>query len=337
MSRARRLQAGAGLLVLVTLIGVVGFMIVEGLDVLVAIYQTVITISTVGFSEPTGGLGTGGRFLTIFLVVAGVGSAFYTASASIELGVEAFLGGERQRRRMDRQIASLSEHIILCGFGRVGEGVWERLRDEADAPPVVLVESDPDRVGAARELGIPLVEGDATRDEALLAAGIERAHTLIASVRSDSDNLAIVLSARARRPDLRIIARATEAESHRKLQLAGADRVVAPQLVGANRLAALAVEPELVEFIDLAFRDKMMEVRVEQFEVVAGAEVAGKALRESGIRRRSGALILAVEHPDGRTWLNPGPDFVVRAGHVVFGVGTADQIDRLRELASRPA
>ncbi len=331
-----RLQAAGILLAAVVGSGIIGFVAIENLGPLDAVYQTVITISTLGTAEPEGGLTSSGKILTVYLVVVGVGTVFYTATISIEHGLEQFLGGEGRRRRMAKQIGALRDHVIICGFGLVGEGVAERVRDEPDAPDLCVVESHPDRVADAREDGLLVVEGDATHDEALLRAGIERARSLVTCVRSDSDNLAIVLSAKARRPDLTVIARATEAESTRKLRLAGADRVVAPQLVGANRLAALAMQPELVEFVDLTFRERMLEMRIEQFEVVAGTRVANHSLRDSGIRDRSGALVLAVEHPDGRTWLNPGPEFVVRPGHVIFGIGTEDQVDALGRLVSLP-
>ncbi len=331
MTQTRRLQAGVAILVLITFVGAVGYMIVEDLDAIDAFYTVVITISTVGFTEPPGGFTTAGKAFTVFVILAGVGSALYTASAGIELGVEAFLGGQRQRRRMEKQIAGLDGHIIVCGFGRVGRNVWQRLESAAEQPATLVIESDPDRVEVAREQGALVVEGDATRDEVLEAAGIARARTIIASVRHDADNLVIVLSARSKRKDLLIIARASEAESERKLLLAGADRVVAPQVVGALRLASMAVQPDVADFIDLMVEGRVVEFRVEQFVVANSSPAVGSTLAQSQIRTQTGTLVLAVQE-GGRLALNPGSDFVIKPGQILYGIGTQEQVDRLRTV-----
>ncbi len=331
MTLARRFWAGALLLVLVTVAGAVGYVTVEDLGVVDAIYTTVITISTVGFTEPRGGFSQGGQILTIVVILAGVGAVLYTATAGIEMGIEAFVGGERQRRRMEREIAGLRDHIVVCGFGRIGRNVHERLAASVDERPVLVIDDSPERAESAREHGALVLEGDATRDEVLEAAGIDRASVLLACVRSDADNLFIVLSARSRRPDLLIIARATEAESERKLLLAGANRVVAPQVVGALRLAALAVQPDVADFIDLMVEGQVLEFRVERFEVVEGAAAVGSTLGQARVRSTTGTLVLAVQE-EGRIALNPSPDFVIRAGQVLYGIGTHTQVEQLRKI-----
>ncbi len=331
MTQARRFWAGMALLLLVTVAGAVGYVLVEDMRFLDALYTVAITISTVGFSEPEGGFSDLGRVFTISIILAGVGSALYTATAGIEMGLEAFLGGQRQRRRMEREIAGLRDHIVVCGYGRIGRNVHQRLVESPDPRGVLLVESDPDRAENARLHGALVLEGDATRDEVLDAAGIDRCSVLIACVRSDADNLFIVLSARSRRRDLLVIARATEAESERKLVLAGADRVVTPQAVGAARLAALAVQPDVADFIDLMVEGRLLEFRVERFEVVDGSAAAGTTLGSSEIRSKTGTLVLAVQE-NGRIALNPGADFVIRPGQVLYGIGTGDQVERLRDI-----
>ncbi len=331
MSLARRFWAGGLFLVLVTIAGAIGYVLVEGLEVVDAIYTTIITISTVGFTEPRGGFSDGGRVLTIVIILAGVGAVIYTATAGIEMGIEAFLGGQRQRRRMEREIAGLRDHIVVCGFGRIGRNVHERLASGPDERPVLIIDDDPDRAESAREHGALVLEGDATRDEVLEAAGVDKASVLIACVRSDADNLVIVLSARSRRPDLLIIARATEGESERKLVLAGANRVVAPQVVGALRLAALATQPDVADFIDLMVEGRVLEFRVERFEVVEGAAAVGETLGEAKVRSRTGTLVLAVQD-EGRIALNPGPETAIRPGQVLYGIGTPDQVEELRKI-----
>ncbi len=306
-------------------------MTIEKLGFVDALYTTVITITTVGFQEPTGGFDAGGRLFTIFVLVVGLGAAFYTAGSAIELAVERFVGGERSGRKMQQTIDALHDHVIVCGFGRVGRNTWQRLQPQTKA---VVIEEDPERAERAREAGALVVQEDATHDEALLAAGIDRARSLIACVRNDADNMVIVLSAKARRPDLLVVARATAIEAERKLRMAGADRVVAPQVVGAHRLAALAEQPEITEFLDLMFAGRMVQFLVEQFRVDEGAAVANVSLRESDIRRRAGALVLAVQESDGRISLNPDPDFVIRPGQVIYGIGTTEQVEALAAMTS---
>jgi len=192
---------------LITIGGAIGYTIIEGAAFGDALYMTVLTISTVGFGEVFP-LSSAGRILTTALIVVGVGTALYTAGTALEIALERFLGGDLRRRRMQREIDRLDQHIIVAGFGRVGSHTWEALR--AENVPVVVVESGAAAVQAARDAGALVVEGDATRNEALEAAGIARARALIACVREDSDNLVIVLSAKSMRSDLLVISRASE-------------------------------------------------------------------------------------------------------------------------------
>ena len=327
-----RLRAGVTVLVTVLVLGTVGYMAIEELSVLDAFYMSAITISTVGFAEVGGDLSSAGKLFTVGVIIFGMGSALYTAAVGVEHGLDSILGGERKRRRMQRRIESRKNHIILCGFGRVGQTAWEQLAQSGE--DVVVIEILPGPVDAAREAGALVVEGDATHDDVLELAGIGRAKTLISAVRDDSDNLVITLSAKARRPDLLVIARVVEPESERKLFMAGADRVVAPQKVGAERLAALALHPDLAEFIDLVVRGRTVEFRVAEYPIPEGAALVDKTLRELDLRNRVGALVLAVSTPEGSISLNPDPDLRFRAGSVVVGFGTQEQLDRLGELAT---
>ena len=333
MSLYRRLVAGGVLLLVVFMVGSAGYVLIEDLGALDAVYLTIITVSTVGFQEPTGGFSEAGQVFTILLVLAGVGAVFYTATIGIEWGLESFLGGQRQRRRMEREVDRFKDHVVLCGFGRVGSSVWQRVVLGPAHESCVVIEMDPDTAQLAREVGAVVVEGDATHDEVLERAGVDRAKTVIASVRHDPDNLVIVLSVKTRRPEVHVVARATELESEKKLLLAGADRVVAPQVVGAHRLAALATEPDFADFIDLMVEGRVLEVRVERLEVVAGAAAAGESLGEAQVRSATGTLVLAVQEGE-QVSLSPGPDFVIKPGQVLYGVGNKAQVDALRHLVS---
>lgn len=334
MNLDQRLRAGLVMLGAMLVIGTVGFMIIEDLALLDAFYMTAITITTVGFSEVGGPLTATGKIFTVGVIIFGMGSALYTAGVGIENGIERLLGGDSRRRRMIKDIQKLNRHIILCGYGRVGSTAWDQLVKAGE--DVVVIENRDEAAQAAIEVGALVVEGDATHDDVLETAGIERAKTLISAVRDDSDNLVITLSAKARRPDLLIVARVVEQESERKLYMAGADRVVAPQRVGAERLAALALHPDLAEFIDLVVQGRTVEFRVAEYTIPEGAALVGKSLRELDLRNRVGALVLAVSTPEGAMSLNPDPDLRFRAGSIVVGFGTQTQLDRLAELATVP-
>ena len=255
MSRERRLLASLAILILVTFGGALGYVVIEGVSWNDALYMTVTTISTVGFGEVFP-LSSAGRILTVGLIVVGVGAALYTAATALEITLERFLGGEVRRRRMNREIDRLQDHIIVCGFGRVGRNTWRALRGEDIA--TVVVEADPDSAESGVAAGALVVAGDATRNEVLEAAGIDR--------RSSPDRLR---AQRQRQPRDRSVGkepsprpprdrRATEFEAQEKLRLAGADRVVSPQLVGAHRLAALAAEPRLDEFVDVILHGRLI-------------------------------------------------------------------------------
>ena len=198
-----------------------------------------------------------------------------------------------------------------------------------------MIDSNSDRAEAARSAGAYVIQGDATHNDVLELAGIHSAEAVIACVADDSDNLVIALSVKALRPDLRVICRATEIESERKLRLAGADTLVAPQAVGAERLALMASQPELAQIFDVVINGNAVEFRVEELDIPAGCAIAGKSIRDSGIRQESGATILAVEGEDASVVVNPGPDLLLKPGERLVVVGTKDQVDRAAQLLSR--
>lgn len=322
MSPSRRLRIGLVLLAFVIVVGAIGYVVIEGAGVVDAIYMVVITITTVGFNEVFE-LHTAGRLWTIGIIASGVGTSFYTIGAGFELLF--LLGGGRRQMRIMREIDQLEGHMILCGFGRVGEGTAQRLHERRAR--VVVIETDRDRYEAALEHGFLAVEGDATSNRVLEEAGIERARAVIACVSEDSDNLVITLSAKALAPGVMVVSRASDLESESKLKLAGADRVVAPQTVGAERLAALTLQPALTDFFDVIVGGRAVEFLVEEIEVTPRSAVEGRSIRESAIRETSGALILAVEDADRTMLVNPDPELILRAGQKLICVGTKIQVD----------
>ena len=326
----RNLRAGLILLGAALGAGTIGFMIIESLSFLDALYLTVLTITTLGFAPGAAPLSTAGQLWTMAVLIAGMGAALYTAIQGLEYFADAVIGGKRWQRRMKKRIEDVTDHVVLCGYGRVGRTAWLALTRQGAT--VVVIDSDPERVDAAIESGALALEGDATSDDKLKAAGVERASVVIPAVATESDNLVITLSARALRPDVLIVARAFSEEAEKKLYLAGADRVVAPQLVGGVRLATLALRPNLAEFVDLVVSGRTVEFQVEEFSVVDGAPIAGKSLRELDLRRTSGALVLAVGDLSGQLSLNPDPGHVFTAGEIIIGVGTEQQLEALRGL-----
>lgn len=310
----------------VLLFGTVGY-VVLGLSLLDAVYQTVTTVATVGFRE-VGEVDTDWKIFTIVLILSGVGIILYTATVLIETLIEGRLTDHLWRRRMDRQIANLTDHVIVCGCGRLGRTVAGAVTASGGA--VVVVDRDLARL---EQTPHPFVAGDATDDRTLQAAGLDRAATLVAALSTDADNLYVTLSARSARPDLFLIARARLDSAEPKLRQAGADRVVNPQSLGGNRVAAMAMQPNVADFVDVVMHDDTLEYRIEEFIIPTESVLAGISVREAHIRDRTGALVLALRQPDGTFLTNPAPDTVMGPGQVLIAIGTREQLRQLGEQA----
>lgn len=320
-----RFRIAAALVALVVIGGTIGYWLL-GLTPVDALYQTVTTVTTVGFRE-LGEFETGAKVFTIVLIVVGVGTVLYTLSLGMQLLVEGHLRELLGRRRMDKQIDRLDGHVVLCGFGRVGRAVAADLAREGR--DVVVVDSDPGRVSG---VAYPLVVGDATQDATLRAAGLERAHALVAALADDADNLFVTLSGRSIKPSLFIVARARQDESIAKLTRAGADRVVNPQELGAARMASFVVRPHVAEFVDVVMHERSDEFRLQEVEIAADSPLAGVKLGDADLRLHSGALVLALRDVDGAFVTNPDPATVLHPHHVVIAVGTEQDLHRLVEL-----
>ncbi|HEX7135922.1 MAG TPA: potassium channel protein [Iamia sp.] len=325
MDHWRRLGGAMVALGLVLVAGTVGYVLL-GFAPLDAAYQTVTTISTVGFREvePLDGAG---QVFTIVLILAGVGSAFYAFGVLVETVIEGRLNELLGRRRMERSIASLRDHVIICGWGRVGQAIAAEVLEAGRR--LVVVEQDESRLLEVRH---PAVIGDATEDGILRRAGIETASALVAAVDSDAENSFIALSARAMRADLFIVARSRGTDAEGKLHRAGADRVVNPQSIGGSRMAAFVLRPHVAEFLDVVMHERTLEFRLEEVEVTERSPIAGHTLRDSHLRDRTGALVLALRHPDGTFQTNPTPEVEIHAGLVIIAIGTQIELDALVEL-----
>lgn len=227
---------------------------------------------------------------------------------------------------MDKKIADMRDHVIVCGWGRVGKAVAEDL--EHSGKQVVVVDVDADRV---RGIDHPTVVGDATLDTTLASAGIEHAAALVAALEGDAENLFVTLSSRAIRDDLFIVARARQEESVAKLARAGADRVVNPQELGAARMASFVARPHVAEFVDVVMHERSMEFRMQEIEVTNDSPLAGHSLREANLRQKAGVLVLALRQVDGTFTTNPDPDTVIEPKQVIIAVGTDGDLERLDE------
>ena len=324
----RRLRFGLAALGLITLGGSAGY-VVLGFPLLDAIYQTITTVATVGFRE-VHPLTTAGKIFTIALIVIGVGVALYTFSVLLEALVEGQFGDAMQRRRMQKEISRMRDHVIICGWGRVGKALARYLTGAGQQ--VVIVERDAERLV---NMTYPFIHGDATDDDVLREAGIDGARVLAAAVNTDGDNLYVTISGRTLRPDLFIIARARLEASESKLMRAGANRVINPQELGGARMAAFALQPHVTEFLDVVMHDGSLEFRLEELEVPPGSSLAGCSLREAHIRDRTGALVLALRDQDGEFTTNPAPETVIEPGQILIAIGTSGQLSALADAARR--
>jgi voltage-gated potassium channel len=323
----RRVRLGLAALGLIVVGGTVGYLLL-GFSFLNAVYQTVTTISTGGFGEVEP-LSSNGRVFTIILILVGVGTALYTFTVLLETFIEGHLGNLLGRRRMEREISELHDHVIVCGWGRVGRAIADYLSHAGQR--VVVIDRDVERVGT---IPYPTVHGDVTEDEVLLKAGIERARVLVAAVDTDADNVYVTLSSRTLRPDLVIIARARNDAAAAKLTRAGANRVVNPQRIAGDRMAAFALQPHVVDFLEVVMHDGSLEFRLEEVAVPSSSKLAGSSLRDAQIRERSGAMILAMRQPDGRFVTNPPPETIIEPQHILIAIGTAAQLATLASLAA---
>jgi voltage-gated potassium channel len=281
----------------------------------------------VGFREVEPLDGTGQVF-TMALILVGVGTALYTFTLVLEILIEGQLAAHFGRRRMERQLGSLRDHVIVCGWGRVGRAITAELRSAGAA--LVVIDREEHQLDGADVA----VLGDATDDRVLEQAGLARARALVAALDSDADNLFVTVSARALRPDLFIVARVRVEDSAEKLRRAGSDRVVNPQSIGGARIAAFVLQPHVTEFLDVVMHDRNLEFRLEEVLVPPGSPVAGRTLRESHLRDRTGALVLALRAPDGSFTTNPPPDTVLAVDHVLIAIGTPAELAALTDTVT---
>ena len=303
-------------------------MVIERWNFIDALFMVLITVTTVGYEE-VHPLSEAGRVFTMTVIVSGVGTMLYTLGIFGELLVDGQLARYARMRGMEGRIADLKEHFIVCGYGRMGTRVAQEFR-QLDTP-FVVVESNAASLDRLRAAQILYVEGDATSDESLLKAGILRAKGLVTAVDSDERNVFITLTARALNPALFIVARSSFQDSVEKLRRAGANQVVSPYLMGAHRMATLAVRPVAVDVLDAVLNGENIDLVVEEMLVPAASRLLGRSLADSGMRE-AGANILAIRKRSGQLRINPPGSQVLESDDLLVAIGTREQMSAAERL-----
>jgi voltage-gated potassium channel len=331
MSTSLRLRQTLRLLAAVTATlvgGTLGFHLLLDESWFQSFYRSVVTATLAGLDTVPGS--DGARALSIALVMAGLTIIAYAGAVIVEVIAGGVLTGVLAERRRERTIERLRDHFIICGYGRVGRRVAEEFRVSGE--PYVVLDFREDSVAAAKEQGELLIDGNATEDEDLRRAGIDRAKGLVAASDSDADNLYIALSARAVRPDIQIVARASDEDAEKKLKLAGADRVVLPYATAGRTMANLVLKPQVTAFLDAVTTATGPDLHLAEIEMPATCPHAGKTIRDIRVRHETGAIIVALRKKDGTFDTTPEPDVRIDPGDVLVGVGTAEELRRLEDL-----
>jgi voltage-gated potassium channel len=314
------------LLIVLAVTGTGGYMIIEGFSFLDAVYTTAVVLTTIGFGN-TEPLDDAGRVFTILLAVIGIGAIFYTLLAVFQFLVEGELGKVLGVQRMRSQIQQLTDHYILCGFGRVGEEVAREFSDRG--VQFVVIDNNEDAIERARRQNIPLLVGDGTTDPILREAGVERAACLLAASDSDAGNTFIALTAKALNPNIFVVARAAHPESQPRMLRAGADRVFSPYVTAGRQMAIAALQPTVVEFIDTLATGKEGERVLAEIDVSAESGFAGQTIEQVLARSRS-IVVLGIRRTDGQVIVGPPPAETLRQGDRVIVIGDDAELDAIQ-------
>ncbi|WP_138497342.1 potassium channel family protein [Nostoc sp. PA-18-2419] len=323
-------MAGAIALGGVFLFGTLWYRIIEGWSWEDAAYMTVITLATVGYGE-THPLGNRGRLFTIALILLGVVNIGYIVNRFTEAIIQGYFQQGIRLQQQRRLMESLSEHYIICGFSRTGRQIAKEFR--AEGVSFVVIDSEIESVQRAQVEGYTVYQGDATLDDTLLKVGIERAICLVAALPSDAENLYTVLSAKTLNPEIRAIARASTEEALVKLQRGGADEVISPYITGGKRMAAAALRPQVLDFVDGILAGADRQLYMEEFLLEpAFCPFVGQTLQKARLRSQTGALVLAIRRLDGTLIGGPTGDTMLMSQDRLICMGTAEQLRDLNKI-----
>jgi voltage-gated potassium channel len=330
-SPALRVLVAFVLLFLLVAVGTVGYRLIEGWSLEDSLYMTFITMTTVGFGEVRPLSPLGQQFTMVFLVLS-IGTFGYSVTVLISFFFEGQIVQAMRERRMKRSIRRIRDHYIICGGGDVGREIareFQRARVK-----FLVVDKNPQSSDLARDESVLFVEGDASDDDVLLEANIERAAGLLAALPDDEDNVFIVLTARQLNPKLMIVSQANERPTFRKLIKAGANRVISPKEIAGQRMASFILRPSLINFLDVMVGGEELGMRIEEMPVAQGSPLVGQNLREAGIGQHTGAIVVGINAPDGRTRVNPTAtstisSITLKEGDVLIALGNDEQLGRL--------
>ncbi len=327
-----RLRYAFFMMVSIWLIGTIGYMIIEAASFLDAAFMTVITVSTVGFNDVLI-LSESGKIFTMFLIAVSWVTFAYGISVITSHFVEGEMGNFLHIYRNKKQLNKMNDHVIIVGYGRNGHQAAIEL--QTSKIPFVILEQKHDLILNSVNKNLNFLEGDATEDEVLIEAGIERARSIILTLPLDADNLFITISARALNANIQIITRATNASTQKKLLIAGANKVVMPEYVGGIHMAALVNSEDVVSFLDkISFRGDADTTLVEIVCSNLPDELRNHSIFELGIRQKTGANIVGFKTPKGEFIINPTPDTIMIPNTKLFVLGTPEQIKKMKDLIS---
>ncbi|GKS60142.1 potassium transporter TrkA [Nitrospira sp.] len=312
--------------------GTIGYVVIEGWTTFDALYMTVTTVTTVGYQEVYP-LSDAGRAFTLVLIISGVGMLFYVLGNVARLVLEGELRDVFGQYRVDARVKRLEQHYIVCGYGRMGRRICKELR--AKPVPFVVIDKDPAALAGVEGRDVLTIEGDATQDDVLTRAGIARAKGLVSVVRTDMENLYIVLTARGLNKHLHIVARAGEEGSEQKLLRAGANRVSSPYLIGGMQVAQALIRPAVVDFLDLAVQSEHLDLQMEEF-LIDDARFDGRTPCDCGLAEDRGLILVAVSRAAGSMEFNPGPDVRLSRGDKLIVLGVPTSLKRVERVLRAP-
>jgi len=323
---SKKLRYSLLMLIGIIALGTCGYYFVEHMPLFEAFYMTIITLSTVGFSEVVP-LSKAGRFVTVIIIFLGISVGAYTIGMLVRALVEGELVKIFGRRKVQKQISGLKNHFIICGFGRIGRIVCNEL--DADRIDFVIIEQDPSVIEHIEARKYLYLNMDATTEETLMQAGIMEAKGIVTAVNSDANNVFITMTAKSLRPDVFVLARASEEQNEAKLFRAGATRVVSPYLIGGRRIAQMLKRPTVVDFIDIAMMGSHLGLMMEEAKIGNNSSMIGKTLIDSHLRKDFGVIIVAIKKISGDMIFNPMPTETLEAGDVIVVIGKRDDLKRM--------
>jgi voltage-gated potassium channel len=327
----KRLRIAFGMLFFIILVGATGYYFLEGFSFFQALYLTVVTISTVGYGDVYA-RSTGGMVFTIFLIIVGVGTMFYTVSQIAETIVEGRLRAIMGKGKLKRIIKRMKNHYIICGCGRIGFLICRELA--AEKVPFVVIERSPEVIQKIEDEGFLCYHGDSTSDKSLVEAGIKHAKGIVCVLPTDAENLYVILTAKELNPDLFVLSRSEEEQSEHRLLRAGANRVISPYKLGGTRMAMAILRPAMLDFIEITARRQSLELRMTEVPVSDGSVVVGKTLEESEIRQKYGLIIVAVKKDSGKMVFNPAASYVIEKSDILIALGEDDNVMRFSKVCT---